>query len=468
MKTIPPRFHDGLKRRVGDEFSKAPFDQQRLRAMLRDEYKSSGYNLRRLTRDQTNKQVGGLSRLRHGQLGITRFIWRSVQDQRVRAEHAGYSGQTYEWAQAPEGGPGAPIQCRCTAEPALGKADLNRLGAKEPATAVTKRQPKAPSEMTPEQARGRVRGEYGRQAKEMGVPAAEKNMRAASDDYDRAKVFRDDWYAHEGEPGFNVADRKRRVDAAAAGYRKVEEARSRYVQARLDAERAAWRDVFGTRRPGAGMETQILGRPGDAFNANVAVAAQDFRRMVHGSNLKRIGNVEIKATPAGKGNYGDAGVAYTNPRTGKEGYGGVADGLRGRYYGRYPDARRRIRVRKDEPGQAHFTHTDTSVPVRGGPAESPKMRGSATTVHELGHQLEDAYPEMLESAQNFINKRGQNFDWINGYAKEKYIDAGKVTATELVSVGLEQLWTRPAEFARRDPEYFDWIWRWVVRAEGGD
>ena len=132
VKTIPPRFHEGLKLRVGDEFRKAPFDQQRLRAMLRDEYKSSGYNLRRLTRDQTNKQVGGLSRLRHGQLGITRFIWRSVQDGRVRAEHAGYNGQTYEWARAPEGGPGSPIQCRCTAEPAMGKADLNRLGAREP------------------------------------------------------------------------------------------------------------------------------------------------------------------------------------------------------------------------------------------------------------------------------------------------------------------------------------------------
>ena len=130
VKTIPPRFHDGLKRRVGEEFRKAPFDQQRLRAMLRDEYQSSGWNLRRLTRDQTNKEVGGLSRLRHGQLGITRFIWRSSGDERVRPAHAGYNGQTYEWAQAPEGGPGAPILCRCTPEAALGMADLQRLGAR--------------------------------------------------------------------------------------------------------------------------------------------------------------------------------------------------------------------------------------------------------------------------------------------------------------------------------------------------
>ena len=98
--------------------------------MLRDEYQSSGYNLRRLTRDQTNKQIGGLSKLRHGQLGITKFIWRTVADERVRAEHAGYDGQTYEWSQAPEGGPGAPILCRCNAEPAIGLADRERLGAR--------------------------------------------------------------------------------------------------------------------------------------------------------------------------------------------------------------------------------------------------------------------------------------------------------------------------------------------------
>ena len=33
------------------------------------------------------------------------------------------------------------------------------------------------------------------------------------------------------------------------------------------------------------------------------------------------------------------------------------------------------------------------------------------------------------------------------------------------SVGMEQLYGRPEEFARRDPEYFDWLWKWVVRGE---
>ena len=146
VKTIPPRFHEGLTRRVGEEFAAAPFDQARLRTMLRDEYRSSGYNLRRLTRDQTNKQVGGLSRLRHGQLGISRFIWRTVGDERVRSSHAGYDGAAYEWARAPEGGPGAPIQCRCIAEPSLTQTDMQRLGARG---TVTARKPPEPQVFPP-------------------------------------------------------------------------------------------------------------------------------------------------------------------------------------------------------------------------------------------------------------------------------------------------------------------------------
>ena len=143
VKTIPPRFHAGLKQRVGEEFAQAPFDQQRLRAMLRDEYQSSGYNLRRLTRDQTNKQVGGLSKLRHNQLGITRFIWRSVQDQRVRAECRQDNGNTYEWSKgSPIDGatPGTRVQDRCTAEPSLGPADLDRLGAQARVTTPREQQ----------------------------------------------------------------------------------------------------------------------------------------------------------------------------------------------------------------------------------------------------------------------------------------------------------------------------------------
>jgi len=50
-------------------------------------------------------------------MGVEKFIWRTANDERVRPEHSARDGNTYTWANAPEGGPGAPINCRCFAEP---------------------------------------------------------------------------------------------------------------------------------------------------------------------------------------------------------------------------------------------------------------------------------------------------------------------------------------------------------------
>ena len=55
VRTIPPRLHDKLLQRVSATFADAPFDQQALSRVLAQEFQVSGYNLRRMTRDQTQK-----------------------------------------------------------------------------------------------------------------------------------------------------------------------------------------------------------------------------------------------------------------------------------------------------------------------------------------------------------------------------------------------------------------------------
>ena len=120
IKTIPPRYHEGLRKRLTEEFTARPFDQQATKKLLRDEYRSSGWNLRRLTRDQTNKTNAGLTTIRHRQLGVERFRWRSVQDARVRPLHVVYDGQFFDYDNPPPVGlPGFPILCRCIAEPII-------------------------------------------------------------------------------------------------------------------------------------------------------------------------------------------------------------------------------------------------------------------------------------------------------------------------------------------------------------
>ena len=87
VRTIPPRLHDGLLRRVSETFADAPFDRQALSRVLAQEFQSSGYNLRRLTRDQTQKSIHSLTQARHRQMGIAEYRWSTSEDERVRPTH---------------------------------------------------------------------------------------------------------------------------------------------------------------------------------------------------------------------------------------------------------------------------------------------------------------------------------------------------------------------------------------------
>ena len=121
LRTIPPRLQEGLQERLLGELRTAPFDRQRLRSLLQTEFRVQGYNLRRITRDQTNKTIGGLSEIRQRQVGVSRYTWRTAQDERVRPTHMLNNDRGFEWSQPPPitGHPGNDIQCRCIALPVV-------------------------------------------------------------------------------------------------------------------------------------------------------------------------------------------------------------------------------------------------------------------------------------------------------------------------------------------------------------
>lgn len=94
------RNYQELTRRIQDDM-----DIGRRRAVL-------------IARDQTGKLYGQINAERQTELGITRFTWRTSNDERVRDEHAELEGEEFEYANPPsEGIPGEAIQCRCYAEP---------------------------------------------------------------------------------------------------------------------------------------------------------------------------------------------------------------------------------------------------------------------------------------------------------------------------------------------------------------
>jgi SPP1 gp7 family putative phage head morphogenesis protein len=105
-----------------------------------------------------------------------------------------------------------------------------------------------------------------------------------------------------------------------------------------------------------------------------------------------------------------------------------------------------------------------------------------TALHELGHWIEATQPNVAAKCREFLSARtaGEAAKKLNrlqpgfGYKNievakpDKFIDPymgkiylrknGETYATEILSMGLEHMWFNPAEFAARDPEYFDFIY----------
>jgi SPP1 gp7 family putative phage head morphogenesis protein len=85
--------------------------------------KSFGYGETRaalIARDQIGKFYGQINASRQQALGLDKFVWRTVGDERVREDHAERDGEVYSYSDPPDGElPGEPILCRCYAEPAL-------------------------------------------------------------------------------------------------------------------------------------------------------------------------------------------------------------------------------------------------------------------------------------------------------------------------------------------------------------
>ena len=130
IRTVPQRMQDGLYRRMTQTFASQPFDQKSLSRIVATEGRVSGYNLRRITRDQTSKAIGQLTQARHRQIGIEEYTWRTAQDERVRDTHSALDGTLQRWDTPPGvGHPGQDIQCRCVAIPYIPEAGIGRRPA---------------------------------------------------------------------------------------------------------------------------------------------------------------------------------------------------------------------------------------------------------------------------------------------------------------------------------------------------
>lgn len=113
---------DKVASRVGVEVTRAVASGE-LHGDLAEKLQAIGYGETRaalIARDQVGKLYGQINATRQQELGVDKFIWRTVGDERVRDEHESLDGEEFSYAAGghpTEGMPGEPILCRCWAEP---------------------------------------------------------------------------------------------------------------------------------------------------------------------------------------------------------------------------------------------------------------------------------------------------------------------------------------------------------------
>ncbi len=109
-----------------------------IRKQIRERFEVSVSRAKLIARDQVNKLNGQLTKERQTRLGVTEYVWRTSEDQRVRgvkkpsttgSNHVRLNGKVFDWSKAPitnrntgeRNHPGGDIQCRCWAEPVMDK-----------------------------------------------------------------------------------------------------------------------------------------------------------------------------------------------------------------------------------------------------------------------------------------------------------------------------------------------------------
>lgn len=126
IKSLPQTYFDDIEKRVLAG-QRQGLRHTEIAEQLEERLGVAESRAKLIARDQVLKFNGELNKVRQQQLGLDRYIWRTVKDNRVRSEHEDRDGEIYSWDAPPgdesdpgDGGhPGEGINCRCYAEPVI-------------------------------------------------------------------------------------------------------------------------------------------------------------------------------------------------------------------------------------------------------------------------------------------------------------------------------------------------------------
>ena len=124
ITSISSAYFDDIEKSIRDSFDKGR-TTRKIRDEIQARYGVSRSRATLIARDQISKLNGQITEHKQTSLGITRYVWSSSGDERVRPSHAANDGKVFEWSKPPPetGHPGNDYQCRCIAEPIFDDED---------------------------------------------------------------------------------------------------------------------------------------------------------------------------------------------------------------------------------------------------------------------------------------------------------------------------------------------------------
>jgi SPP1 gp7 family putative phage head morphogenesis protein len=134
IKSIDARFFADIEAAVTDAVRTGRSTAE-LRKEIQDRYGVSKSRAELIARDQISKFNGQVTEYRQRSVGITRYMWSTSGDERVRDSHKAHDGKIFEWSKPPEdtGHPGMDVGCRCVGIPVVDDADAAQLQAEQAA-----------------------------------------------------------------------------------------------------------------------------------------------------------------------------------------------------------------------------------------------------------------------------------------------------------------------------------------------
>lgn len=123
IKTLSDRHFASLESQVLSAITQGKRVED-IESVIDERFSSMQSNAELIARDQVGKINGQLTEITHVGLGLNRYRWRGVGDERERSSHVALEGEIFSWDSPPivDGEavhPGEAIQCRCFAEPVM-------------------------------------------------------------------------------------------------------------------------------------------------------------------------------------------------------------------------------------------------------------------------------------------------------------------------------------------------------------